>query len=226
MNFTKIRDVSGQSGDVTSVGTCCVDGDTLECVEKAFTESEGFARIMSVVENFGAVLERYGPHVFHADAESRTVYMEFLACRTVHEYCKGLDLYKSEDVQKVKALLESIEECLEFLEKENACHNDLHSSNMLVCDDGTVKLIDIDTISTREGRRCDDAAEIYDGICFAFMTETGLEREYEAKRGRLREYYNALISAQDDHVCTVLSGVAPEGREDYIRPMRRRIFYG
>lgn len=224
MNFTKKRDVSGNSGDKTSVGTCRVDGETFECVEKAFASSEGYARIMSVVENFGAVLERYGPHVFHVDAESRTVYMEFLACRTVHEYCKSLDLYKSEDVRKVKALFESIEECLEFLEKENTRHNDLNSSNMLVCHDGTVKLIDIDTTSTRERGRCHDANEIYEGICSAFMKDTRLELEYRAKRGRLIDYYKALISAQDDHFCTILSGVAPEGREDYIRPMMRWIF--
>ncbi|CAM9865744.1 unnamed protein product [Ectocarpus sp. 12 AP-2014] len=222
MNFIRVKDVSGQGGQ-TSIGKCIIPGisKAVDCVEKILSP-EDYDNFVRVNESFATVLKRYGPHVCHTDAEKKKVYMEFLNCITVEEYCIQLDATADEDLGKAKRLFESIEECLEFMAAENVCHNDLHTANILACEDGSVKIVDIETMTTAVGTRCYDEEQLYGGLHMAFFANPGLRRAYKREKQGLVERYTRIEDAHIDATNAMLEKTAPQKRHGALLMSERR----
>lgn len=206
MEFSGIKDVSGLGG-TTTIGTCKINGTNTPCVEKIL-ESEDFEKFVNVNKVFRVVLEKYGPHVYHIDTKNHKVYMEYIQCVTIDEYCRNLNINVNVDLQKLKKILESIKECLSFMKDNNACHNDMHSENLLVCGDGSVKMIDIESITGIEDG-CSDEYEIYAGIKNIFLSKLPFRAEYASENTKMKEKYRELHIKGTEEINRILRDVSP-----------------
>lgn len=210
MDFKELKDVSGQGG-TTKIGTCLIEGKDVPCVEKTIPSKE-FEHFVRVNKIFRTVLDRYGPHVFHTDEINNKVYMEYLQCSTVEDFMKKIDLEVESDVKLLKKVLDSVKECLRFMKEEDVCHGELHAENILACNDGSVKLIDIETMYVRSTSRrgCFDESTIFDAI-YSVLTRNKPLIDSHFKEQRALKKKNTLIEIEDmQKRLSILSKLDPE----------------
>ena len=142
MNFKKWEIITEEGDNQVTSGVCDIDGHETRCVQKEYSLKD-FEQLKNTMESYTNLLKHVGPHIFFIDNGNNKVYMEYLQCQTVQEYLESIDI--ENDRESLALLFKSIINLLIFMENEKFQHNDLHLRNVLRCNDGSLKIIDIDT---------------------------------------------------------------------------------
>ena len=156
MNFDEFSNVSSGDAATTKIGVCTVGGNTFKCIEKKY-EEESYEEAVKVLERFPEEIKELGPHIHLVDKNSRTVYMEFIECNSLARYLQMIDATTKTGKERLEKLFESLNKFMTRLRELGLCHGDLHTENLLVCSDLSIRMIDVDTlVKTEEQGFCDD----------------------------------------------------------------------
>jgi len=180
MNFEKLYDISGNSGFITSIGICSMGGKKFKCIEKMYT-NRGYEKTLGILTKYKDFIKDIGPEVYFKDTENKKIYMECIECQPVKSFVTKINLDIEPDRANFFNLMTSIEKLMTKMEIENVCHNDLHESNILVCSDMSLRLIDMDTLSERGNGnllyRCRDTNNLISGIVRTMETQLELKNK-------------------------------------------------
>lgn len=202
MNFISSTDVSGQGG-TTRIGTCTINNEDIPCVEKI---SECHDALVNVLKDplLSTFINKYGPHVYKIDEETKRVYMEFLQCKTLFKFTEDLNILVPGDKIKLQKVFVSINELFSFMNSMDLCHGDFHPGNILVCEDGSLKVIDLDTMKISKGSFCNDVDRLYRNYMETLVSTKSLWEEYWKHLKRTKDEYNDLYLKKYDQFNSLL----------------------
>lgn len=203
MNFKSSTDVSG-TGGITRIGTCTINGEDIPCVEKVSLKHDILVKVLKN-PHLRPFIDYYGPHVYHIDEENKRVYMEFIQCKTLFKYIQYLNILEPEDKNKFRNLIDSIFKLFGDLNTLDYCHNDLHPGNILACEDGTLKVIDLDDMKpVGYTGLCPDFDRLYRNLAPEIISMGPVEYQYETNKKELTDRYLDLYSKKYDEFNSLL----------------------
>lgn len=201
MEFDQLEEI--QKGDETTVksGTCTQDGKRFKCIEKQYTNTK-FDKVVAILERFESPISDLGPHIYHVDKDKKVVYMEYIECQTLKSFLSSLHLHNRrssrdsiEHLSKVLAALSLF--MTKLRDTHGVCHGDLHTENLLVCQDMTIKMVDIDDLEFIKDQRpgfCNDYNELGSTMFFD-LTDHLVQKKQEAL-AKAREATNKVYQKE------------------------------
>ena len=158
MEFQSTKDIYAlENGGSVKIGWCTKSGERFRCVEKIYDHENGVSKVVEKFEEFGDDLKDLGPDIFWHDEASRTIYMEYIHSQTIDEYMDSITLYAPINAYRVRELMDGIDTLFKKMDERNLCHQELHLGNVVLRDDMTLRIVDIDTLKRRSDvDHCDD----------------------------------------------------------------------
>jgi len=160
MFFSEISDSSSSKGRFVKIGTCRVDGIEVRCVKKTYVALSEFEKMAYNLNKYKDLIKKVGPRSFELDSDNKQIFMEYIGCQSVKDYLvENIDALDPESDLKLQGLIKSIRDLIDTMSTYGVCHNDFHTENLLICADGTLKMIDFDDLTDLDGN-CEDMNEI------------------------------------------------------------------
>jgi len=149
MDFETITDVSGSSGDPVKIGWCERNGERFKCIEKVYTHEKTYKEVLNILKKFKNELKDLGPDVIWNNDKEKIVYLEYIHSKTVSDFVKNIDIDSEKGRDDYTNLMKEVVQLSKTMNERDICHGQLHAGNVLVRDDMTLRIVDIDTLERK-----------------------------------------------------------------------------